>query len=101
LDIAGAVDEFADGQHLHYGPQGVANGCTNIAELRAFNARVVRPFYELRQAGPGFEVAVKKAAMDILGHPARRARGYSRREDTAEMRKHVDPAWAPPCPSGN
>ena len=38
--------------------------------LLAYHARVVRPFYELRQRGRGFEVSVMKAAMDLLGHPA-------------------------------
>jgi 5-dehydro-4-deoxyglucarate dehydratase len=38
--------------------------------LRQYHERVVRPFYELRQRGRGFEVAVMKTAMDILGHPA-------------------------------
>jgi 5-dehydro-4-deoxyglucarate dehydratase len=38
--------------------------------LRAYHQRVVRPFYELRQRGRGFEVSVMKAAMDLLGHPA-------------------------------
>ena len=38
--------------------------------LRAYHQRVVRPFYELRQRGRGFEVSVMKAAMEILGHPA-------------------------------
>ena len=31
---------------------------------------MVRPFYELRQRGAGFEVAVMKGAMDILGYSA-------------------------------
>jgi 5-dehydro-4-deoxyglucarate dehydratase len=30
----------------------------------------VRPIYELRQRGRGFEVSVMKAAMEILGHAA-------------------------------
>ncbi len=38
--------------------------------LRRYHERVVRPFYELRQRGRGFEVSVMKAAMDLLGHPA-------------------------------
>jgi 5-dehydro-4-deoxyglucarate dehydratase len=38
--------------------------------LAAFERRVVRPIYELRQRGRGFEVSIMKAAMDILGHPA-------------------------------
>jgi len=38
--------------------------------LREYQHRVVRPFYELRQRGRGFEVSVMKAAMELLGHPA-------------------------------
>jgi len=38
--------------------------------LEAYHRRVVRPFYELRQRGRGFEVSVMKAAMEQLGHPA-------------------------------
>jgi 5-dehydro-4-deoxyglucarate dehydratase len=38
--------------------------------LREYHHRVVRPFYELRQRGRGFEVSVMKAAMELLGHPA-------------------------------
>jgi len=38
--------------------------------LRRYHERVVRPFYELRQRGRGFEVSVMKAAMELLGHPA-------------------------------
>ena len=38
--------------------------------LRHYHERVVRPFYELRQRGRGFEVSVMKAAMELLGHPA-------------------------------
>jgi 5-dehydro-4-deoxyglucarate dehydratase len=38
--------------------------------LREYHRRVVRPFYELRQRGRGFEVSVMKAAMELLGHPA-------------------------------
>jgi 5-dehydro-4-deoxyglucarate dehydratase len=42
--------------------------------LRSYHQRVVRPFYELRQRGRGFEVSVMKAAMELLGHPAGPAR---------------------------
>jgi 5-dehydro-4-deoxyglucarate dehydratase len=42
----------------------------DFAGLRAYHLRVVRPFYELRQRGKGFEVSVMKTAMEILGHPA-------------------------------
>jgi 5-dehydro-4-deoxyglucarate dehydratase len=42
----------------------------DFAGLRRYHDRVVRPFYELRQRGRGFEVSVMKAAMELLGHPA-------------------------------
>jgi 5-dehydro-4-deoxyglucarate dehydratase len=42
----------------------------DFAGLAAYHTRVVRPFYELRQRGRGFEVSVMKAAMELLGHPA-------------------------------
>jgi 5-dehydro-4-deoxyglucarate dehydratase len=42
----------------------------DFAELARFHERAVRPFYELRQRRRGFEVAVMKAAMELLGHPA-------------------------------
>jgi 5-dehydro-4-deoxyglucarate dehydratase len=42
----------------------------DFAGLRGYHERVVRPFYELRQRGRGFEVSVMKAAMELLGHPA-------------------------------
>jgi 5-dehydro-4-deoxyglucarate dehydratase len=42
----------------------------DFSGLRAYHERVVRPFYELRQRGRGFEVSVMKAAMELLGHPA-------------------------------
>jgi 5-dehydro-4-deoxyglucarate dehydratase len=38
--------------------------------LRRYHERAVRPFYELRQRGRGFEVSVMKAAMELLGHSA-------------------------------
>src|SRR5262249_47262960 len=41
-----------------------------FVEFAAFERRVVRPIYELRQRGRGFEVSVMKAAMELLGHPA-------------------------------
>jgi 5-dehydro-4-deoxyglucarate dehydratase len=44
------------------------------AQLLRFHADVVRPIYELRQRRRGYEVAVMKAAMDILGHAAGPAR---------------------------
>ncbi|HET6320403.1 MAG TPA: 5-dehydro-4-deoxyglucarate dehydratase [Chloroflexota bacterium] len=39
-------------------------------ELGQFHSRVVRPIYELRQRRRGYEVAVMKAAMELLGHRA-------------------------------
>ena len=38
--------------------------------LAQFHEHVVRPFYDLRQRRRGFEVAVMKVAMELLGHPA-------------------------------
>ncbi|MGH2535358.1 MAG: dihydrodipicolinate synthase family protein [Thermomicrobiales bacterium] len=46
----------------------------DTAGLAAYHARVVRPIYEMRQRRGGYEVAVMKAAMDLLGHPAGPAR---------------------------
>ncbi|MDQ3811883.1 MAG: 5-dehydro-4-deoxyglucarate dehydratase, partial [Chloroflexota bacterium] len=40
------------------------------AQLASFHQRVVRPIYELRQRRRGYEVAVMKAAMELLGHRA-------------------------------
>jgi 5-dehydro-4-deoxyglucarate dehydratase len=57
--------------------------------LREYHARVVRPFYDLRQRGRGFEVSVMKAAMDILGHPAGPPRpplGELSEKDRADLR---------------
>ena len=42
----------------------------DFRELARFHERVVRPLYDLRQRRRGFEVAVMKAAMELLGHPA-------------------------------
>jgi 5-dehydro-4-deoxyglucarate dehydratase len=42
----------------------------DTGELARYHARVVRPFYEMRQRRHGYEVAVMKAAMELLGHPA-------------------------------
>jgi 5-dehydro-4-deoxyglucarate dehydratase len=40
------------------------------AALAAFHTRVVQPIYTMRQRRPGYEVAVMKAAMELLGYPA-------------------------------
>lgn len=42
----------------------------DAGERARYHERVVRPFYELRQRRRGYEVAVMKAAMELLGHPA-------------------------------
>ncbi|HET6315979.1 MAG TPA: dihydrodipicolinate synthase family protein [Chloroflexota bacterium] len=42
----------------------------DFAQLATFHERVVRPIYELRQRGRGFEVSVMKSAMELLGYPA-------------------------------
>lgn len=57
----------------------------NFAELRRLHERAVRPFYELRQRRPGFEVAVTKGAMDLLGHPAGPPRPPLGRLSTADL----------------
>lgn len=49
---------------------------------------VVRPIYELRQRGPGYEVSVMKAAMEILGYvagPARSPLGNPSAEEREEL----------------
>jgi 5-dehydro-4-deoxyglucarate dehydratase len=61
--------------------------------LRQYHERVVRPFYELRQRGRGFEVSVMKAAMEILGHPAGPPRpplGRLSERDRADLRSILD-----------
>jgi 5-dehydro-4-deoxyglucarate dehydratase len=42
----------------------------DLGALARYHERVVRPFYELRQRRRGYEVAVMKAAMELLGHRA-------------------------------
>jgi 5-dehydro-4-deoxyglucarate dehydratase len=66
--------------------------------LRVYHERVVRPFYELRQRGRGFEVSVMKAAMDLLGHPAGPARpplGALSERDRADLRAILDRLQVP------
>jgi 5-dehydro-4-deoxyglucarate dehydratase len=63
------------------------------AGLRQYHERVVRPFYELRQRGRGFEVSVMKAAMDMLGHPAGPARpplGTLSERDRTDLRSILE-----------
>ncbi len=65
----------------------------DYAGLADLHARVVRPFYELRERGKGFEVSVMKAAMDLLGHPAGPARpplGKLSERDLADLRAIVE-----------
>jgi 5-dehydro-4-deoxyglucarate dehydratase len=42
----------------------------DFARLAHVQHTHVRPIYELRQRGRGFEVSVMKSAMELLGHPA-------------------------------
>jgi 5-dehydro-4-deoxyglucarate dehydratase len=65
----------------------------DYAELARFHERAVRPFYELRQRRRGFEVAVMKGAMEILGHPAGPVRpplGELSADDRAELRGIIE-----------
>jgi 5-dehydro-4-deoxyglucarate dehydratase len=62
----------------------------NVNELLRFHTRVVRPIYALRQRRRGYEVAVMKAAMELLGHPAGVARpplGNLSQTERAELAK--------------
>ena len=63
------------------------------AGLADYHRRVVRPFYELRQRRRGYEVAVMKAAMAMLGHPSGPVRpplGDLTIEERAELRAILD-----------
>lgn len=65
----------------------------DVAGLAAFHRRVVRPIYELRQRRRGYEVAVMKAAMDLLGHPAGSVRAPLvdiTAEEREELRRVLD-----------
>jgi 5-dehydro-4-deoxyglucarate dehydratase len=65
----------------------------DYAELASFHERAVRPFYELRQRRRGFEVAVMKAAMELLGHPAGPVRpplGELSADERAELRVIIE-----------
>jgi 5-dehydro-4-deoxyglucarate dehydratase len=70
--------------------------------LRSYHQRVVRPFYELRQRGRGFEVSVMKAAMALLGHPAGPARpplGTLSDRDRTDLRALLDRLEVPSAAS--
>jgi 5-dehydro-4-deoxyglucarate dehydratase len=59
-------------------------------ELAQFHNRVVRPIYDLRQRRRGYEVAVMKAAMEILGHragPARPPLGNLKPNERTELQE--------------
>lgn len=61
----------------------------DFTALARFHERAVRPFYELRQRRRGYEVAVMKAAMELLGHPAGPVRpplGDLSADERAELR---------------
>jgi 5-dehydro-4-deoxyglucarate dehydratase len=62
----------------------------NVNDLLRFHAGVVRPIYALRQRRRGYEVAVMKTAMELLGHPAGVARpplGNLSEAERAELAK--------------
>src|SRR5207302_10021922 len=70
--------------------------------LREYHRRVVRPFYELRQRGRGFEVSVMKAAMELLGHPAGPPRpplGQLSDRDRADLRALLERLEVPSAAS--
>jgi 5-dehydro-4-deoxyglucarate dehydratase len=57
-------------------------------ELARFHSEKVRPIYDLRQRRRGYEVAVMKAAMEILGHragPVRPPLGNLKPAERAEL----------------
>jgi 5-dehydro-4-deoxyglucarate dehydratase len=61
----------------------------DFTALARYHERVVKPFYELRQRRRGFEVAVMKAAMELLGHaagPVRPPLGDLSPDERAELR---------------
>lgn len=65
----------------------------DFAALRKYHGRNVRPFYELRQRGRGFEVSVMKAAMEILGHragPPRPPLGRLSEHDLTDLRQLIE-----------
>jgi 5-dehydro-4-deoxyglucarate dehydratase len=70
----------------------------DFERLRQYQHRVVRPFYELRQRGRGFEVSVMKAAMELLGHPAGRPRpplGQLSEKDRDDLRRILEQLEVP------
>lgn len=65
----------------------------DMAGLAALHARIVRPFYAMRERGKGFEVTVMKEAMAMLGHPAGPVRpplGNLTEQDRADLRAIID-----------
>jgi 5-dehydro-4-deoxyglucarate dehydratase len=72
----------------------------DLTGLAEFHARVVRPIYDLRQRRRGYEVAVMKAAMELLGHPAGPVRpplAELTAEDREELRRVLNEVEAPPA----
>ena len=62
-------------------------------ERRQSGQHAVRPFYQMRERGKGFEVSVMKAAMELLGHPAGPARpplGHLSETDKADLRAIIE-----------
>lgn len=61
--------------------------------LAKLHARVVRPFYAMRERGKGFEVTVMKETMEMLGHragPVRPPLGNLTEKDRADLRAIID-----------
>jgi 5-dehydro-4-deoxyglucarate dehydratase len=74
----------------------------DFAGLAALHRRVVRPIYVLRQRRRGYEVAVMKAAMELLGYPAGPVRPPLvdlAAEERDELRRVIERVGAPPAAS--
>lgn len=77
-------------------------GGGDFAGLAEFHRRVVRPIYALRQRRRGYEVAVMKGAMELLGHPAGPVRPPLvdlSPDERAELRQVLEQVGAPPAAS--
>jgi hypothetical protein len=64
-----------DIEHLEYGAAAFDSSCPSrlardFERLNQLVERYVHPLYALRERTRGYEVAVMKAAMEILGKPA-------------------------------
>ena len=74
----------------------------DFGELARFHERSVRPLYDMRQRRRGFEVAVMKAAMELLGHaagPVRPPLADLTPEERAELRAILERLRVPTAAS--